>query len=507
MSDKMQSRAKTVVGRAGMVVLAAGIAACGTSSSDEAAMSGGPYPGSPSAGAYDEGSSGETYEDYGENDFIDTATETTSTFGADVDTASYTIMRRDITAGHLPDEDSVRIEEYVNYFKFDYPSPSQDPFAVNLEMAPSYFGEEGHKLLRIGIKGKEIPLEERDPANIVFLVDVSGSMGQWNKLPLVQWSLKQLVQKLAPTDTLGIAVYASADGAVLQPTAVENKASIYEAIDAMQSGGSTNGEAGIRLAYQMAEAAFRPGGTNRVVICTDGDFNVGLTGDALVSVIEDYRSKGIFLTMLGFGQGNINDAQMEQLADKGNGNYAYIDTQNEALRVLGENLVSTLQVIAKDVKIQVEFDPEVVSRYRLVGYENRVMSNEDFTNDMKDSGDLGAGHYVTAFYELETLGEVSTGRAATVRIRYKEPTADVSRLIEQDFMLENATPSFEQATQAFRFASAVTEYAEILRSSKHSTGARFDDILGIAQDTAGGWSDRQEFVDLVEKAKVIHGAK
>lgn len=485
-------------------LLMLGMAACGASDSDEVAMGGGMYPGPPNAGAYDESTSGETYEDYGENEFIDTAAEPTSTFGADVDTASYTIMRRDILANRLPHEDSVRIEEYVNYFKYDYPSPSQDPFAVNVEMAPSPFGEEGQRLLRIGIKGKEIPIEERDPANLVFLVDVSGSMGAWNKLPLVQWSLKQLVQKLAPTDTLGIAVYASVEGAIIQPTPVEDKAPIYEAIDAMQAGGSTAGEAGIRLAYQMAEGAFRPEGTNRVVLCTDGDFNVGLTGEALLSLIEDYRNKGIFLTVLGFGQGNINDAQMEQLADRGNGNYAYIDTQNEALRVLGENLVSTLQVIAKDVKIQVEFDPEVVSRYRLVGYENRVMTNEEFNDDLKDSGDLGAGHHVTAFYELDTLGEVQTGRAATIRIRYKEPTADASRLIEQDFLIENATPSFDQATQAFRFASAVTEYAEILRNSKHSQGARFDDILTIAQETAGTWPDRTEFVSLVQKAQTLH---
>ncbi len=496
-------------------LLSASLIACGASDSDDMAAAGdvaGPAQGGYSgtgggayAGAHDEGAaSGETYEDYGENEFVDTATEDTSTFGADVDTASYTIMRRDVMSGTLPDPDSVRIEEYINYFEYDYPIPDQEPFSLNLEMAPSYFGEPSQQLLKIGIKGREIPVEQRDPANLVFLVDVSGSMGTWNKLPLVKWSLKQLTQKLAPTDTLGIGVYASAEGTVLPPTAVENKATVLEAIDEMRSGGSTNGEAGIRLAYEMAESAYRPGGTNRVVICTDGDFNVGLTDDPLVSLIEEYRSKGIFLTMLGFGSGNINDAQMEKLADHGNGNYAYIDSQNEAIRVLGDNLVSTLQVIAKDVKIQVEFDSEVVSRYRLVGYENRVMSNDDFDDDMKDSGDLGAGHYVTAFYEVDTVPDVASGRAATVRIRYKEPEAEASRLIEQEFMIENAVESFDQATQAFRFAAAVTEYAEILRESKHSTGARFDDILDIAGATSDGWSDRQEFVTLADKAQTMH---
>ena len=485
---------KTIVG----MLACLGLSACGADDMDSETM------GAPTSGYPDTNTAGETYQDYGENDFVDTATQNTSTFGADVDTASYTIMRRDILAGRLPAKDSVRVEEYVNYFRLDDAAPPEGPFSLSLEMAPSFFGEENHRLLRIGIKGKEIPIEERDPANLVFLVDVSGSMYDWNKLPLVQWSLKQLVQKLAPTDTLGIAVYASAQGAVMQPTAVENKAKVLEAIDAMQASGSTNGEGGIRLAYQMAESAFRPGGTNRVVICTDGDFNVGLTGNALVALIEEYRSKGIFLTMLGFGQGNLNDATMEQLADKGNGNYAYIDSQNEALRVLGENLVSTLQVIAKDVKIQVEFDAEAVSRYRLVGYENRVMSNTDFDDDSKDSGDLGAGHQVTAFYELETVGQVSQGRAATVRIRYKEPAGETSQLIERDFLLEDAVPAFGEATQAFRFAAAVTEYAEILRSSKHSTGARFDDILSVAQETSGGLADREEFGELVLKAGALH---
>ena len=285
---------------------------------------------------------------------------------------------------------------------------------------------------------------------------------------------------------------------------MESKAEIYEAIDSMSAGGSTHGEAGINLAYQMAESAYRPGGINRVVLCTDGDFNVGLTGDSLVSVIEDYRSKGINLTVLGVGMGNINDATMEQLADKGNGNYAYIDSQNEALRVLGDNLVSTLQVIAKDVKVQVEFNPEVVSKYRLVGYENRVMDNEDFNDDTVDSGDIGAGHYVTAFYEVETVSDVTTGQVGEVRIRYKEPAHEASRLLTTPFLLENATGSFEEASNGFRFAAAVAEYAEILRNSKHSSGTWFDEILTIANGTAAGAADRQEFAGLVEAAKALH---
>ncbi len=437
-----------------------------------------------------------------ENDWVETSEEDTSTFGADVDTGSYTAMRQSLSAGRLPDPSGVRIEEYTNYFKYDYPNPDTLPFSVSFELAPSKFGEAGQDLFRIGIKGRQVPLEERKPANLVFLVDVSGSMGAYNKLPLVQWSLRQLVSKLEPTDRLGIVVYAGREAVVLEPTAVENKSEILDAINAMQSGGSTNGHAGIQKAYELAESAFRSNGINRVVLCTDGDFNVGLTGDALISEIDDYRQRGVTLSVLGFGD-YANDAQMEQLADHGNGNYALIDTQNEALRVLGENLVGTLQVIAKDVKIQVEFNKDVVQRYRLVGYENRKLNNEDFIDDTKDAGDLGAGHFVTSFYELERDLEQSEGRMATVRLRYKEPTADTSQELTFDFDLASAWSSFEQAGPDFRFAAGVVEFAEILRGSKHSQGKRFDDILQIVSQTQGEDPLRSEFYGLVVKGSQL----
>lgn len=431
-----------------------------------------------------------------ENDWVETADEDTSTFGADVDTGSYTTMRQSISAGQLPIASGVRVEEYTNYFRYDYPNPETEPFSVSFELAPSKFGEADQDMFRIGIHGKQVPLSERKPANLVFLVDVSGSMSAYNKLPLVQWSLRQLVSKLEPTDRLGIVVYAGQEAVVLEPTAVENKSEILDAINDMRSGGSTNGEAGIQKAYELAESAFRSDGINRVVLCTDGDFNVGLTGSALISKIDEYRLRGVTLSVLGFGMG-ANDATMEQLADHGNGNYALIDTQNEAARVLGENLVSTLQIIAKDVKIQVEFNKEIVSRYRLVGYENRKLANEDFTDDTKDAGDLGAGHFVTSFYELERDLNLAEGRMATVRLRYKEPTADTSQELTFDFDLGAARTSFDQASSDFRFAAGVVEFAEILRGSKHSQGQRFDEILQIVSATQGEDNLRKEFFGLV----------
>ncbi|MCA9643130.1 MAG: DUF3520 domain-containing protein, partial [Myxococcales bacterium] len=371
-----------------------------------------------------------------------------------------------------------------------------DPFSVSFELAPSQFGEAGQDLFRIGIKGKQVPPEERKPANLVFLIDASGSMAATNKLPLIQWSLRQLVKRLEPTDRLGIVVYAGDVRFEMQPTEVNDKSEILDQINRLQARGGTNGAAGIQTAYAMAESAFRANGVNRVVLCTDGDFNVGLTGDALISEIEEYRDKGVTLSVLGFGT-SANDAFMEQLADHGNGNYALIDNQNEATRVLGEDLVSTLQVIAKDVKIQVEFNQDTVQRYRLIGYENRVLNNSDFTNDSVDSGDLGAGHFVTSFYELERDLSLSQGRMATVRLRYKEPEGDVSTELTFDFDLSAAANSFDEASSDFRFAAGVVEFAEILRGSKHSQGQRFDDILQIVSATQGEDNLRKEFFGLV----------
>ncbi|MGE0321500.1 MAG: von Willebrand factor type A domain-containing protein [Polyangiaceae bacterium] len=480
------------------------LVACGSSdSSDSSGAVGGGGSGNAGYPAADgQGANSGTISAPKENDWVDTAVEDTSTFGADVDTGSYTTMRQNITAGQLPDPSGVRVEEYTNYFKYDYPNPDAAPFSVSFELAPSKFGEANQDLFRIGVHGKQVPLSERKPANLVFLVDVSGSMGAYNKLPLVQWSLRQLVSKLEPTDRLGIVVYAGYEAVVLKSTAVENKSEILDAINSMQSSGSTNGEAGIQKAYELAESGFRSDGINRVVLCTDGDFNVGLTGSALISKIDEYRLRGVTLSVLGFGMG-ANDATMEQLADHGNGNYALIDTQNEAARVLGENLVSTLQVIAKDVKIQVEFNQDIVSRYRLVGYENRKLDNQDFTDDTKDAGDLGAGHFVTSFYELERDLNLTEGRMATVRLRYKEPTADTSQELTFDFDLAAAANSFDEASSDFRFAAGVVEFAEILRGSKHSQGQRFDDILQIVNATQGDDNLRNEFYGLVVHASQL----
>lgn len=447
------------------------------------------------------------------NPWVNTAEETTSTFSADVDSGSYTITRRDLNQGVLPKPAEVRTEEFINYFHYDDVGPDSDlPFAVQIESAPSFFGAaDDIHLLRIGIQADEIAEEDRDPVNLIFLLDISGSMS--DDLDLVKYSMKHLVDKLSPSDTLGIVVYAGAEGVVLEPTPVENKSAILDALDALEAGGATNGEAGIQRAYQLAEEAFRDDGVNRVIICSDGDMNVGLTGDALVSLIEEKRDTGIFLTTLGFGMGNYQDEQMEQLADHGNGNYAYIDSPNEALQVLGDNLVSTLQVVAKDVKIQVSFDADIVERWRLIGYENRVLDNEDFSNDNVDAGDIGAGHSVTGLYEIDYVdnlpaadaGEV--GIVSRVSIRYKEPTASEST--QHDWVLrpEGRLHSFDEASPSFRFAASVAEFAEILRESPHSEGEGFDDILSIAQQAMNDSSatpNKEEFLGLVEIAKSLY---
>jgi len=442
------------------------------------------------------------------NPWVSTEENNTSTFSADVDSGSYSLARRALNEGRLPDASSVRPEEFVNYFHYDdVGEDSSLPFSVDLESAPSAFGDaEDIHLLRIGIQADEIPEAQRDPVNLVFLLDVSGSMQSPDKLGLVKFSMKQLVDKLSPQDTLSIVAYAGAEGIILEPTAVEDKSIILDALDNLRAGGSTNGEAGIRTAYNMAESAFREDGVNRVVLCSDGDMNVGLTGNALIELIEEYRDRDIFLTTLGFGSGNYQDELMEQLADHGNGNYAYIDTQNEALRVLGDNLVSTLQVVAKDLKIQVDFDTKSVERWRLIGYENRVLNNEDFANDAVDAGDVGAGHSVTALYEIDLTDEPAGGNLAQVRMRYKEPTSDESTEHEWILAAEDRVESFESASDSLRFAASVIEFAEILRNSPHSEGERFLDVISIASE-ASGETERspieEEFLTLVEIAGTL----
>lgn len=457
---------------------------------------------------------GETYADYGENGFVDTAEDNLATFAIDVDTASYTLMRRDLTWDQLPVEAGVRVEEYVNFFDYDYAPPRADddtPFSIDVESAPSFFGS-GLHLLRVGIQGRQVPEADRKPANLVFLVDVSGSMWSADKLGLVQYSLRELTRALRPSDTIGIVVYAGSDGVVLPPTPVEEASTVLDAIDALDAGGSTNGEAGIRTAYRLAQSAFREGGINRVVLCSDGDFNVGLTGDALVELIEEKREAGVTLSVLGFGAGNYNDRDMERLANHGNGNYAYIDRQAEADRVLREDLTATLQVIAKDVKIQVELDAEAVNRYRLIGYENRVLEDDEFRDDQVDAGEIGAGHQVTAYIEVELAPGVERGALAAVHVRYKAPDAPADEPaageVRRSLQVEEMGSRFLDASPGFRFGAAVAEFAEILRRSEFSDGARFEDVADIADAALrdAGWADSErkaELVGLVEKAAAI----
>ena len=452
--------------------------------------------------------SGDQFEEVGTNPFIDTAEDVLSTFSIDADTASYTIFRRDLQAGRLPLPESVRIEEFVNFFKFDYPAPDSEalqPFSINLEGAPSHFGD-GLELLRIGIKGQEIPADDRSPANLVFLVDVSGSMSHPDKIGLVKYSLTTLTNALRPTDTVAIVTYAGSDSIALQPTSVENRAAIFDAIATLTAGGSTHGAAGIQTAYELAEQGFVAGGVNRVVLCTDGDFNVGMTGEPLVQLVESWRDRHIYLSVLGYGYGNLNDAFLEDLTNRAEGNYAFIDNRNEALRVLGDNLVSTIQVIAKDVKIQVEFNPDVVARFRLIGYENRILAHQDFRDDQVDAAEIGSGHFVTAYYELErneAVGDNLDANAAlaTVRIRFKAPESDVSDEVAQEIQLQTFQARFDDASEDFRFGAAVVELAEILRHSEHSDRPRFDEVRQIASEALGVESpDRLEFLELVSLA-------
>jgi Ca-activated chloride channel family protein len=451
------------------------------------------------------------------NDFVDTSEDTLSTFSVDVDTASYTMTRRSLNEGNLPSADRVRVEEFVNFFNTDDLAPEDlsTPFNVNLESAPSPFGEDLH-LMRIGVKGFEVAASDRKGANLVFLVDVSGSMNQPSKLGLVKYSLMQLLRSLRDEDTLSIVTYASRDEVVLPPTPVSHRGEILEALARLEAGGSTAGADGINTAYELAQDAFIDDGINRVVLCTDGDFNVGVRDEALVELVESWRDRGVFLSVLGYGNPNrFNDSFLEQLSNRAEGNYSFIDSRNEALRVLGQRLVGNLQVIAKDVKIQVEFNPAQVSRFRLIGYENRILNHSDFTNDQIDAGEIGSGHTVIALYEVALQNEESAQSTdsdqalATVRIRHKdvEDGVDASSIEnEYSFNISHMGQSFEDASQDLRFVSAVTEFAEILRNSPHVDEVNFDRVIEIASN-ALAWIDgdpqvdRAEFVDLVRTAQ------
>lgn len=447
------------------------------------------------------------FREWDENDFISASEENTSTFSVDVNTASYTIMRRDLNNGNLPSPASVRVEEYINFFRFDYPEPVDDnPFSITMEAAPSYFGSDAEterQLLRIGIKGKDVSIEDMKHNNLVFLIDVSGSMSPENRLPLAKESLHIMLEQLRPTDTVAIQTYANGTNTVLQPTKVSERAKIERAINSLTASGGTWGEGGIIAAYNLAEQAKVEEGNNRVVILTDGDFNIGKPGDDVIELVKSYRERHISITAVGFGLGRYHDATMEGLAREGNGNYFYVDTIEEARRIFGTHLTSTIEVIAADVKIQVEFNEESVARYRLVGYEKRVMANEDFRNDASDAGEIGPGHTVTALYELELHPEQTSPNnlLAEVRVRHKEQYGDESREQSTSVKLSQIAQTFNQASDDFRFATAVAEFAEILRHSKHSEGARFSEVRDIAA-TSGATGDqwREEFLTLVETA-------
>ncbi|RVU45752.1 VWA domain-containing protein [Lujinxingia sediminis] len=441
-----------------------------------------------------------------ENDFVNTAEESTSTFSVDVNTASYTYTRGQLHYGQLPQPEHVRIEEFINFFRFDYPEPIDDQrFSINMEIAPSYFAPEDvetpRHLLRIGLRAADVSLEEMKPSNLVFLIDVSGSMNSDNRLPLAQRAMHTMLDHLRPQDSVAIQTYAGATGTVLPPTAGDQKATIANAIDSMASGGSTNGEAGIVAAYNLAESAFIEGGNNRVIIISDGNFNVGRTGESLVELVRDYRDRNITITTVGVGM-SYNDASMEALARDANGNYLYLDTVAEARRAFGEELPSTLEVIAADVKIQVEFNPESVARYRLVGYEKRLLNNEDFEDDTRDAADIGPGHTVTALYEIELTDSEDDLMLSEVRIRHKPEFGDESIEATQLIKRSQVLDSFEQASANFRFAVAVSEFAAILKESGFSFGARFADVHTIAQAASDADDPHhQEFLELVDIAE------
>ena len=435
----------------------------------------------PNGAAYDD----VFFKEYGTNPFIDTEDDHLSTFGMDVDTASYSVTRRYLRDGYLPPPEAVRVEEFVNAFDYNYAPPSQDAFAVHIEGAPSRFGEGKRlQLLRIGIQGRVVPDENRKDAMLTFVIDVSGSMAMESRLELVKRALTLLVEQLRPGDEVGIVVYGSRARTVLPHTGIEGREEILEAIHSLRSEGSTNAEEGLRLGYKLALRNARVGSINRVILCSDGVANVGETGpDAILKTIRSHVEEGITLTTVGFGMGNYNDVLMEQLANKGNGSYAYVDTLNEAKSVFVENLTGTLQLIAKDAKVQVDFNPEVVSRFRLLGYENRRLDHEDFRDDDADGGEIGSGHSVTALYEIK-LHEGATGKLATVFIRHEDPdTRHVSETNEEIFSIA-LKAAFEDASPEFQLAATVAEFAEILRESywaqDGSLAAVQQSIKGIA---------------------------
>jgi Ca-activated chloride channel homolog len=449
----------------------------------------------------------EGYRDYGVNPWTDAAKDRLSTFAADVDTASYTIMRRKLNEGTLPPKAAVRVEEFVNYFSYSFPEPAAgSPFSVVMDAAPSPVAPARH-ILRVGVATKAKQEHERKPANLVFLVDVSGSMSGPDRIELAKKSLRILTQNLKEGDTVALVTYAGSTRVVLKSTSVEHKAQILEAIDALGAGGSTGMASGIDLAYEQAMAAARPGAISRVIVLSDGDANVGPhTHDEILKRIAGHVKQGVTLSTIGFGMGNYKDELMEQLANKGNGNNFYIDGVPAAKKVFEQQLASTLEVVAKDAKLQVDFDPALVARYRLVGYENRNVADTDFRNDKVDAGEIGAGHQVTALYEVELTekGKGAKAPIASVRIRHKAPNSD--KATEAAFpMVGGPAASFGSASSDFRFAFAVAAFADTLRGGEDAEHWALGQIRDVAKAAAGGREDRAELVRLVEKAITLRG--
>ena len=465
----------------------------------------------------------EEYDRIYENPFLAVGQNPLSTFSIDVDTASYTNTRRFLNNNQLPPADAVRLEELINYFDYDYPQPTgPDPFSVVTELARAPWNPD-HELLMVGIQGQELATEELPPNNLVFLLDVSGSMNNANKLPLLKNAMKLLVEQLDGGDRVSIVVYAGAAGLVLEPTPGDEADQILGAINALEAGGSTAGGAGIELAYNVAKENFLPNGNNRVILATDGDFNVGPSSDGeLVRLIEDKRDDGIFLTVLGFGTGNYKDAKMEQLANKGNGNYAYLDSILEAKKALVTEMGGTLVTIANDVKLQIEFNPGAVKAYRLLGYENRLLNAEDFNDDQKDAGELGAGHSVTALYELipadsdepvpgvdplqyQQTNILPSDDLLTLKLRYKQPDGDTSKLLQTSLERDAIAANRSNPSENLQFASAVAEFGLLLRDSQYKGDASYGSVLERARQAQGtdvhGY--RSEFLTLVEQADLL----
>ena len=470
---------------------------------------------------------GDRFDSIVENVFLSPTKDPLSTFSIDVDTASYSLLRSSLESGSLPQAGAVRIEEMINYFGYSYEAPDGNvPFRVSLDLGVAPWAT-SHRLVRVGLKGKEVKLAEMDGVNLVFLVDTSGSMSEANKLPLLKQGLRMLVEKLRPNDRIAIVAYAGSAGLVLPSTPVSEKQVVLAALERLASGGSTNGGAGIDLAYKVAAQNYLKGGLNRVILATDGDFNVGVTGnEALVSLIQEKAKTGVFLSVLGFGRGNFNDSLLEKIADKGNGQYAFIDSEAEAKRSLVDGM-GGLVTIAKDVKIQIEWNPASVAGYRLIGYENRALAAQDFADDRKDAGELGSGHTVTALYEVIPAGTavpaggdlkyqtpaaapgaakpgVAPGELATVKLRYKEPDESESKLLEG--VLRDRDVALSGMSADFKFAAAVASFGMLLRGSRHAGSATFDSVLSLAESGAGDDEKRREFVRLVQRARTLSAA-